>query len=235
MRPALLALAPCGADMAGIQRLRSVPSFAVHGLHVLAKAGLRIPDLKCPDLRVTEHDAGENDGPFPATAMAAVSRPTRMPGPDDSQQVDSVLDEIHQQPLFLLGRKIAHKHQAGDAYRPGHLAPVVRHVLGGYIEVERAGVDPRPLEAVGPFLGIGLAHPARFAGWTFRRWKPGQQVPPQIPGQINPLLPITIRGPKGVGSYRLAQAGEHRCAAHRAVRTIGGTQRSRQLAASSPR
>ena len=135
--PALLGLAPCGAHVASVQGLRSAPSAAVHGLHILAKPRLGIPDLKRLDLRVPEHGTGEDDGPFPATAVAAVSRPARMPGPDDSHQVDSVLDEIHQQSLFLLGRKIAHKHQAGDAYRPAHLAAVVRHVLSGHIEVER--------------------------------------------------------------------------------------------------
>src|SRR5215211_1145908 len=104
-----------------------------------------------------------------------MSRPSRMACSDKTGQVDSILRQVDEERLLLRGRIVQCQQQGRVAHRACDLAPVVRHVFDGRVEVEEEGVDPRA-----PEVALVLLK----GRWRRRRAQPGQKLAAEIPRAI---------------------------------------------------
>ena len=121
--------------------------------------------------------------------------PAGMALADQAVIIDADLDDVDQQPLLVLGLRLAAGQQDGIGEDLGVRLGVVGHALLGDVEGEEAGVAPGPLDEGGGLDGVrGFGGPVEVR----------QQLAAEVAGQVD------LRVVAGI-----ARAGTHRAAAAR--------------------
>ena len=106
VRPANIVAAGSGdfinAGVAGEDDFGAGPAGAVGSLFIFAEAGFGEGLVDVGEFVVAEEQSCEDDGQLASAAMAAKAGPPGMPGADDAAEINSDLDEVIEQRLFLL-------------------------------------------------------------------------------------------------------------------------------------